>query len=165
MMDFADYPLQQQGDIKLMRLFVQMGWQQPKLKVLNQCWMYLNVFLLSDIVFGLGDVISMQFWDQFHPAESPFDWPHPNKPSPNSGILWQKPPTEALNLGRNQWLAIPLGKWYVGHNLRGWYYHQETNFLWEANSKQWVRHRGIPQCTCQLGFHEHGEVTQPPPLQ
>jgi len=57
MTDFADCPLQRQGDIELMRLFVQTGWKLLELTTLNQCRMFLQVFLLSDIVVGLGNYI------------------------------------------------------------------------------------------------------------
>jgi len=63
LMDFAEYPPQQGGDIKLMQCFVQHGWKQPKLKVLNQCRLYLKVFLLLDIVLSSSIAISAQFWE------------------------------------------------------------------------------------------------------
>jgi len=111
MTNLANYPLQRQGDIELMRLFVQTGWKPPELTTLNHCRMFLQVFLLSDIVIGLGNSIPAQFWDQFTPLESTFDWPQTNKPSPNAGILWHKALTAALHLRCNQWLALPLGRW------------------------------------------------------
>jgi len=113
MTDFANYPLQQQGDIELMRLFVQTGWKPPKFMSLNHCRMFLHVFLLSDIVVGLGNYIPTQFWDQFMLLESTFDWPHTTKPSLNAGILWHTALTAALHLRCNQWLALPLGRWYA----------------------------------------------------
>jgi len=109
MTDFVNYPPQCQGNIELMRLFVQMGWQQLELNALNHCRMYLRVFLLSDIVIGLGAFISLHFWDQYNTAESPFDWLCTNKLPPNSWIMWCKVLTEAFNLGHNQWLALLLG--------------------------------------------------------
>jgi len=61
--DFEDIPLQWHGDIKLMWLFQKIGKKQPELQMLNHCRMYLQVFLLSDIVTGTGTTISSQFWN------------------------------------------------------------------------------------------------------
>jgi len=60
-MDFAEVSTQWQGDLELMQLFVQTGWKQPALHALNQCQMFLKVFLLSDIVIGSGESIAAQF--------------------------------------------------------------------------------------------------------
>jgi len=69
--DFADYTPQRVGDVSLMQLFIKSGLKQPKLQAVNNCRMYLQVFLLSDIVSGSGDYILSQFWDHHSPATSP----------------------------------------------------------------------------------------------
>jgi len=107
--EFADVPLQHHGDIELMRLFVQKGWQQPDLNTLNHCRMFLKVFLLSDIVDGFGAVISPAFWDRPSPAESVYNWPQTTLPSQSAWSLWRAALTLVLHLGCNQCLAIPLG--------------------------------------------------------
>jgi len=55
----------------------------------------------------------------------------------------------SLHLGRNQWLALPLGRWHAQHQPCGWFYHQTTNSLWEASMTQWVQHGSHAQCTQQ----------------
>jgi len=100
-----------------MQLFIQHGWKQPKLKIPNQCRMYLKVFLLSDIVLSSGITISAQFCKQFHLANSPFDWPRTPIPTLHSWYVWKKALTEVLHLGRNQGLSIPLGKWSTQTSL------------------------------------------------
>jgi len=132
--DFADITLERQGDIELMRLFVQNGWKQPELFTLNQCHMYLKTFMLSDIIIGSGVSIAAQFWDQLQPAESAMAWPRTNQPSSLAWNTWQQALTSALHLGRNKCLAIPLGKWQEQSQPQGWYYHTATNSLWETNS-------------------------------
>jgi len=57
--DFVDYPPQQHSNTKLMHLFIQSGLKQPMLQMVNQCQMYLQVFLLLDIVSGLDPITVM----------------------------------------------------------------------------------------------------------
>jgi len=73
--------------------------------------------------------------------------------------------TDALHLGCNQWLEIPLGKWFAQMPPWGWHYHWETNSLWEANPNEWIWHGGIQQHTHQLGFHAQGKINHPPMRQ
>ncbi len=162
--DFADIPLQRYGDIELMRLFIQNGCKQPALQTLNQCHMYLKVFRLLDIVNGSGECIAQQFWDRPYPAESHFEWPTTMAPSQQAWSTWHNVLSAALHLGRNQRLAIPLGRWFVQTHPNGWYYHSPTNSLWNVQANQWTRHGGIPRRTRQLSFHGTGETTAPPPL-
>ena len=162
--NFTDIALQRQGDIELMRLFVQSGWQQPDLYTLNQCRMFLQAFNLSDIVDGNGDRILTQFWEHSQPADSPYLWPRTHPISSSSWNLWQKALTQSLHLGRSQRLALPLGKWYAQSHPGGWYYHPATNSIWHYESSQWTRHGNIPKRTRQRNFHGQGEVDQPPNL-
>jgi len=163
-MDFADYPPQRHDDTDLMHLFIQSGLKQPMLTVVNQCQIYLWVFLLSDIVLGLGEHILPQFWDHYHPAELPFDWPNTPQPSQSTWNTWRQVLTQALHLGRHQWLALPLGRWFQPTS-HGWFYHHSTNSLWHVDSALWHWHSGIPQCTCQQGFHSTGQADTPPSIE
>jgi len=86
--DFAKIPPQQHGDLELMRLFVQSGWKQPELHTLNQCHMFLQVFLVSDIIDGSGTAISAKFWDRPSPADSTYMWPAMPQPASSSWDLW-----------------------------------------------------------------------------
>jgi len=81
-MDFADCKPQCQGNMELMQLFVQMGMKQPLLHMVNQCQMHLHIFLLLDIVLGLGDYILPQFWGHF-----------PQLNCTLSGPTWFNPPS------------------------------------------------------------------------
>jgi len=152
-----EIPLQWHRDVELMWLFVQSGWQQPKLLAINQCQMYLKVFLLSEIVCSKGIGIVPQFWDHYLPSESHLDWPDTSQPSLNSWAIWCQALSTSLHLGQNQQLAIPLGKWYAPTQPNRWYYHPQTMSLWEATAWTWIQHGGIPQWTWQIGFHGTGE--------
>jgi len=152
--DFADYPPQRVGDMSLMQLFIKSGLKQPMLQVVNNCCLYLCVFLLSDIMSGSGDQILSQFWDQYSPATSSLEWPYTLKPSPQAWHAWNQVLTQALHLGQHQRLALPLGQWLTpSTSSTGWFYHHCTNSLWHGDNTKWQQHGGIPQCTRQQGFH------------
>jgi len=161
---FAEVPSQRQGDLEIMCLFIRSGWKQPELYTLNQCRMFLHVFLVSDIVNGSGNTISTQFWDRPNPADSNFLWPVMPQPTSSSWELWHAALSKSLNLGRHHRLALPLGRWYVQQHPTGWFYHALTQSLWRVTSSQWARHGGIPQCTRQHHFHSHSESFEPPPM-
>jgi len=127
--------------------------------------MYLKTFLLSDIVIGSRVSIAAQFWDQLQPMESTLAWPRTNQPTPSAWNTWRQVLTSVLNLGRNQCLAIPLGKWQVQTHPQGWYYYPATNSLWEITGQAWLHHGCIPQCTRQMGFHSNRMATEAPPIQ
>jgi len=148
-----------------MQLFVQQGWKQLTLQALNHCRMYLKVFLLSNIVISSGECIAQQFWDWPHQTESSFEWPRMAPSSQQLWRLWIQALSSALNLGRNQQLALSLGWWFAQIHPSGWYYHQQTNSLWEVGETMWICHGGIPRHTWQCSFHGLGEVEQPLPLR
>ncbi len=81
--------------------------EQPKLQALNHCWMFLKVFLLSNIVLGSGDYIATQFWDLPQQANSPLSghvWSHPHNIHGHYGI-------------RHYPLHCTSGK------IKGWHFH------------------------------------------
>jgi len=129
LMDFTEISLHWHGDIELMQLFVQSGWQQPKLLVLNQCRMYLKVFMLSEIVCGARTAFVPQFWDHYLPSESTLEWPDTSPSPAHARALWHQALSTSLHLGWNHQLALPLGKWYAPTQPNGWYYHPQTMSL------------------------------------
>jgi len=162
--DFAEIPIQRHGDQAIMRLFMRSGRKQPELHILNQCRMFLHVFLLSDIVDGSGNSILAQFWDRPRPMDSPHIWPPTPSPTSSSWDLWRHALSQSLNLGRHQRLALPLGKWHAQTTPTGWFYHRPTHSLWRATSTHWLRHGSQPQRTRQQQFHTQGEQGAPPLL-
>jgi len=162
--DFVDVPLQRHSDIDLMHLFVQNGWKTPGLQVLNQCQMYLKVFRLSDIVSGSGNTIVQQFWLNPAPMDTTITWPKTMPPTPTAWNMWRQALSEALHLGRNQRLAIPLGRWFAQLMPSGWYFQPSTTSIWEVQGTQWLRHGSMPHRTRQSWFHADGELSSPPPI-
>ena len=93
--NFAEVHPQWQGDMELMQLFVQNGWKQLEFKTLNHCRMFLQVFLLSDIVLGSGNSITPDYWDQPTPAISDLDWPRTQAPPKSAWSIWKLALTSA----------------------------------------------------------------------
>jgi len=164
LMDFAEVPLQRHGDIELMRLFVKNGWQQPELQILNQCRLYLKVFLLSEIICGVGTTIAVQFWEHFQSSDSSLEWPVTHAPPEYARTLWRQALSTSLHLGQNHRLATPLGKWHAPTHPKGWYYHSPMLLLWKVMTGTWTQHGGLPQRMRQTGFHGTGEEARPPPI-
>jgi len=161
--DFANYSCQHSGDIKIMHLLLMNSIKQPQLHYLNQCQLFLKVFWVSDIVSGDGELICPQFWVPQEPVDSPFEWSSTQQLAPHEWILWKQALTSSLHLGWNQQLAQPLGEWGATSNPSSWYYHHETNSLWEVANHHWKHHGSLPQQTQQLKFHANG-VEEVPPL-
>jgi len=126
--------------------------------------MYLKVFRLSDIITGSGNNIAQQFW--VHPvlADTTTQWPTTMPPTLMAWNLWRQALLSALHLGRNQRLAIPLGRWFAQPLPSGWYFQTSTVSLWEVQGTQWLCHGSIPNQTRQICFHTKGEPMIPPPI-
>jgi len=99
------------NDVKLMRVFIQQGYQKNDLKCLNQCWMYMQSVYLSDICMVSRDMLA-KFWLK-SPIQIPssYKWPLTQIPMPNEWTFWQCALQQAILLGISLTLPIPLSKW------------------------------------------------------
>jgi len=75
LLDFESPSPGRVNDVELMRLFIDSGQQQPHLKLLNECRMFLHAFYLSDIVDATGSRIQGHCWEVQHPCSSELNWP------------------------------------------------------------------------------------------
>jgi len=115
-------------------------------------------FHVQVIIFSLNSEITFS-WQNL-----PLIGLEQNGPQYKTWIVWKQAISKCLNLGWNQCLPWPLGKWLASSNPSGWYYHYATNSLWEAHGSQWQCHGGIPQQTCQHKFYAASQVESPPLL-
>jgi len=80
-LQFPDITIPCQGNIELMRLFLQHGFHTPtELSILNRCRMFLHAFWLSDICNGSGERIEAHVWTHMQPLNSPWTWPRQSPP-------------------------------------------------------------------------------------
>jgi len=81
-----DFKLPRLSDIELMQLFIRQGYHYTDLRVLNKCWMYLQVIFLSDICKGSGSKIAQQ---AKKPADTySFNWPKMVKLTSREWNIW-----------------------------------------------------------------------------
>jgi len=101
-----------QGDLKIMRLFLQHGYCTPDAFMsLNHCQMHLHAFWLSDLCIGLGGLIDPGMWESHLPCQSPWQWPKSILPSQADWQMWQLMLNNSLHLSHRHWLGYPLGPW------------------------------------------------------
>jgi len=105
-----------QGDIEIMRLFLQHGFCEPDtLLSLNQCQMYLHAFWVADLCTGSGHLTPYGSGEDHTPCNSPWQWPKMIKPLPSDWQNWQLTLTASLHLSQDKCLAQPLGPWLISY--------------------------------------------------
>jgi len=82
-------PPPRQGDIELMRLFLQHGFRDTDMLLsLNRCRMHLHAFWVSDLCTGTGDALLSGFEAPCAPCQSPWLWPKTTLPSTSDWHKW-----------------------------------------------------------------------------
>jgi len=161
MINIPDFPLSRQGDIELVRIFLQHGLRQPQLGAIHRCRMFLKVLRLSDICNGTGDKIITRNWQNYRPSESEFNWPITIKPSAADWNTWNATITNTFQVDRYLNLQQKLGTFYP-HKHTGWFYDPNEQAIWSNQNNQWQRHSRIPARSRTLTFHKQGEVREKP---
>jgi len=150
-------PPPQQGDLEIMRLFLQNGYQEPDaLMSLNRCRMHLHAFWLSDLCIGLGESIDTGLWDSHVPCHSPWQWFKSIPPSQSDWRMWKIALNNSLHLSCSHWLAIPLGPWFSWSPPSRWNFEPATNCLWSVVNAQWTFFMPLPNRTRNKTYHLHG---------
>jgi len=120
---FPDITIPCQGDIELMRLFLQHGFcTAMELSILNRCRIFLHAFWLSDICNGSGERIKAHVWTHPQPLNSPWKWPRAIIPSLGDWRVWQSALTKCLHLSKNLYLSHPMGTWKFPSAPSGWFF-------------------------------------------
>ncbi len=146
-----------QGDLELMRLFLQNGYQEPSMLMsLNHCRMHLHAFWLSNLCIGLGESINTGLWDSHVPCHLPWQWPKSISPSQSNWRMWQIALINSLNLSCSHWLAILLGPWISQPSPSGWYFKPATDHLWSVVEAQWTFFMPLPHLIRNKLYHSHG---------
>ena len=83
-------PLQlRRGDLNLMDAFSTLGWKTPKLRLLNNCRLYLQIETLAEISTSDGSRIIPDAWSgRTLPSSSTLLWPRQARP--NSWAPWRQ---------------------------------------------------------------------------
>jgi len=127
---FPDITSPHQGDIELIRLFLQHGFHTTTdLSILNRCWMFLHAFWLSDICNGSGERIEAHVWTHPQPLNSPWNWPRAIIPLLGDWQVWQSTLTKCLQLSKNLYLLHPMGVWKFPSAPSGWFFEPNLDHL------------------------------------
>jgi len=161
MIDITDFPLNQQGGIKLTQVFLQQCLHQPQLGAIHRCQIFLKVLHLSDICNGSGDKTITRNWQNYCPLESEFKWPKTTKPSTTDWHTWNTVNTNTFQVDCYLNLHQKLGMFYPNKHT-SWFYDPEEQAIWSNQNKQWQQHSHILARSCTLTFHKQGEVKDTP---
>ncbi len=153
--DIQDFALPRQRDRPLMEVFLETGYRDKELALLNRCRMHLRVIFLSDICNGQGTALEKQLWEGTTPADHhPYSWPKSHPPTPAEWAQWQRALTRSLNLGRAQQLPVPLGKWLPNiTQTDGWFTNPDGTQLYRQQQNEWVTFTPIPLRRRTRSFH------------
>ncbi len=151
-------PPPRQGDIEIMRLFLQHSIRDADtLLSLNRCCMHLHAFWVSDLCTGTGDALISGAETSRAPCPSPWNWPKTLPPSASDWQKWRLALSQALHLSRSNHLAIPLGPWLQQPTHPGWYFESSSDRLWHLDQSKWTFHTPVPQRTRRRIYHTRGQ--------
>ena len=125
---------QREYDNALMEVFVNAGYDEETLKLLNKCRMHLQIITISDVVDGDGVALCpMAMEGRINPGrESIYTWQEAKKPSHTCWYKWREALKETLcGSSKHSTLKQRLGRWInEDHHRWYWWYHDETKRLY-----------------------------------
>jgi hypothetical protein len=136
--------LRRENDQFLMRTLVSTGYRGAQLRRLNQCRMYLQCTVLSDITSGDGRRLLSWAWEGLkqtnHP--SPFSWPRASNPTRADWGLWRQALRKSFGFGprAEKRLGQPLGSWLssTASDKWDWFLVTEDNRVYRQHEGQWL---------------------------
>ena len=127
-------PIKREQDSPIMHILIESKlFTQKELKSVNKCRIYLNAFMLSDIVSGNEKKISSQAWNGIkntYSMDKSITWPNMSCPSPNMWNVWQSVLHRGLCSINNKLLDNPLRKWFAIPPGWSYFIHNKTNELY-----------------------------------
>lgn len=86
----------------------------------NRCWLYLQVFFLSDIVSGNGKMLLLEAYNgkQLPDWSSKWKWPRQSHPPKSHWKLWDIAVKEVFIKSETRVLRRPLGNWTASSHQR-----------------------------------------------
>jgi len=156
----VDITPKQKLDIELNCLFLQHGYCDVELWILDVCWMHLHALWLSDIWTGTGNVIAPFAWTGDSICKLAYHWPRTVQPSEGECCSWQQANATSLSLNHWRQLLHPLGDWFLEEGEpTGWYFEGTSAWLWQVRSGEWAFYGSIPKQSCTMEFEDHLNLT------
>jgi hypothetical protein len=136
------------GDLNLMEAFTSLGWKTPKLRLLNNCRLYLQIETLAEISTPDGSRIIPSAWaGKTLPSKSTLLWPRQARP--NSWAPWRQAlaqlflmdTTATYRQVNNLVLRSRLGRWSNHHSThRRWPAYQSDIHLFLESNRGYLAH-------------------------
>jgi hypothetical protein len=103
---------QTESDEFLMPLFVQHGYQDNNLRILNQCRCFLQALTLGDVLAADSRRVCEDSWLRVcnHSRRSEYTWPRTEKPAARHWVMWQQALTKALSVSSHHKSGWNLGQ-------------------------------------------------------
>jgi hypothetical protein len=124
----------------LIEAFAASGYQNKQLRTLNCCRIRLHAITLAGITTGDGRHLLEGIFDGTNPMldASPHTYPQQGQLPPAAWRLWKAALKEALQVGNDGRLAVPLGRWISREGDRTWpsWYDPTTSFIYLRQSAQ-----------------------------
>jgi len=125
---------QRVNDMAIMEVFANAGYDNDKLKLLNECRTYLHIITVSDVVNGDGVALCPMAMDgrRNMGRKSIYQWKEMKKPSQVQWFKWREALKETLCASsKYSTLVNRLGKWInTDQHQWYWWFHEETGRLY-----------------------------------
>ena len=129
---------QREGDVFLMEAFIEQGYTNTQLQILNRCRLYLGVMLLSEVMTGSGDSFTEHYLCQREPQpRNRYNWPRQPYPTLAMRKLWKKALKKTFGLRAGK-TSYKIGRWL--HNVNDtwpWFYNPRQQNLFQQTSTGW----------------------------
>lgn len=141
-----DLRLKREHDKLLMVEIIKLDKYKPNnLLRIRNCYLYLQVYCLSDIINGSGTRFTNEAWNcQRNPLRrSPLTWPHQPRPGKKSRRLWKQAIKLAFPRLANNTLIQPLGKWNEedSRSYCTWFFHPPTHSVYRRFGNDWKKYK------------------------
>ena len=158
-------PIKRERDTPIMQLLIDSNlFSQKELKCANKCRIYLNAFMLSDIVSGDGKRISSQAWNGIKHTvnmDNSITWPNMPCPSPNMWNVWRSVLHRGLCSINKTLLDNPLRKWFAIPPGWSYFIHDKTNELYyRSDDDTFQVHPIVSARRRRIQYENNGYPTQ-----
>jgi len=148
---------QRENDMGLMEMFVNEGYRNDELILLNKCRMYLQVLTVSDVVDGDGTHLCpiTTTGKLYKGRHSKFKWPKVTKPTIRAWYEWRTALRKTLCTNEsNDTLKEPLGLWTCEkYHDWDWLFHTDSQSLYHLVDGHCRRYRVSSRRNMELRTH------------
>jgi hypothetical protein len=130
-----------------MPAFVKEGFKSQELEQLNKMRLYLKVATLADLVQANGKDVIKEIWNGTEPSRRrpEIEWPKQGIVPRGHWNLWQRALTKCFGLSPNRKQSkYKLGQRIECNDQWEWYYHPNTERLYQRTPTDWIEWRHKP---------------------